>query len=267
MTAFRVAPLRLACPRGGEHLEPLSTGVEVCPRCEGVWLPTAAVERAFGTPYWPKGPGAWWRRELDCPACVADNRSTMMTPVISGQIVVDRCPDHGEWLDPGELGRLLDAPRAIELEAFYERLSPDGELPVRLLEFRKVREDERMRRAAELDEYRAKIEADQARIRAEQEAARAEERARAAQLAEAERREILIKQRAALQRTYEETERQGFARERELTADRERVEKQVSHLATLREAVSKRERDLVDIRARMTELERQLRQLDAELKA
>lgn len=267
MSAFREAPRRLACPRCGEHLEPLSTGVEVCPRCEGAWLPTAAIEQAFGTPYWPKGPGAWWRRELECPACAVGNRSSMMTPVISGQIVVDRCPEHGEWLDPGELGRLLDAPRSLELEAFYERLRPDGELPARLLEFRKARQSEREQRAAELDEYRAKVEAEQARQRAEYEAVRAVERARAAKLAADERRLLLVDQRAALERTYEETERQGFAYERELAADRERITKQESQLAKLRDEVSKRERAIVDIRARMTELEGQVREINAELKA
>jgi Zn-finger nucleic acid-binding protein len=191
----------------------------------------------------------------------------MMTPVIAGQVVVDRCPEHGQWLDPGELGRLLDAPRAIELEAFYERFSPDAELPARLLEFRKMREGERARRAAELDEYRAKVEAEQAGIRAEQAAERAAERAVMSELAEQERRAILTKQRMAIQRAYEETERTMFARERELARDRERIEEQVAQLATLRETTSNRERALADLRARLTYLEGQLRELGAALKS
>lgn len=266
MTAFREAPRQLGCPRCGLDLEHLSSGVEVCARCEGVWLPKAAVEKTFGSPYWPPGPSVWWRRELECPACAVENRGSIMTPILAANIIVDRCPDHGEWLDAGELGRLLDAPRAIELEAFYERLRPDAELPARLVEFRKERQAEREKRAAELEAYRKELEAQQEKIRAEQEAARAAERARVAELAAKERREILTKQREELDALYRKTEVDIRTKERGLTASREEIDEREKDLHRLREKVRSDEKVLGDTRGRLVEIETKLAEIEEQLR-
>jgi len=251
MGAFREAPRQLACPRCGEDLDGLGSGVEVCGRCEGVWLPKQTVERAMGTRIWPSGPSAWWRRELECPACAVENRGSIMTPINASGVVVDRCPDHGEWLDAGELGRLLEAPRAIELEAFYERLKPDGELPARLVEFRKQRQEVRERRAAELEAYRAKLEAEQARLRAAEEKERVEKRQREIEAAEAERISVLKAQRAGFQHEYDNVEQDAKKLETEVRA--------------LRDKLAERDGALGGMRARLVELERKLGEIEAQL--
>jgi Zn-finger nucleic acid-binding protein len=266
MSAFRDAPRQLGCPRCGLDLEHLSSGVEICARCEGVWLPKLAIEKTFGTAYWPAGPSVWWRRELECPACAVENRGSIMTPILAANIVVDRCPEHGQWLDAGELGRLLDAPRAIELEAFYERLRPDAELPARLVAFRKERQEAREKRAAELESYRKELEAHQEKIRAEQDAARAAERARVAELAEQERRAILTKQREELDALYRKTEGDIRAKERALTASREEIDEREKDLQRLREKVRADEKNLGDTRARLVEIEAKLAEIEQQLR-
>lgn len=266
--AFREAPRMLACPRCGEHLARMSAGVEVCARCEGVWLAALTLESTFGTPYWPQGASNWWRRELACPACTIDKgKSEIMTPVRAGDVLVDRCHEHGVWLDAGELGRLLDAPRAVELEAFYDRVRPDAELPARLVEFRKRRSEAREQRARELEEYRARLAAEQARIRAEQAAAREAERARVAALEAAERRAALVALRARTEKERSDAEHLVADREREMHAARsqllasERVAEQ--HRARVREL----EQRLIESRAAILEVTRRLDDLDKELRS
>lgn len=266
MSAFREAPRQLSCPRCGLDLQNLASGVEVCARCEGVWLPKTTVEKTFGTPFWPPGPSVWWKRELECPACAVENRGSIMTPIMASNIVVDRCPEHGEWLDAGELGRLLDAPRAVELEAFYERLRPDSELPARLVEFRKERQLARDKRAAELEAYRKELEAQQAKVRAEQEAARAAERARAAELAEKERREMLKKQRTELETQYRVAETQIHAKERELVAARQEVEKREKSLEEGKDKVRHVEVALETSRGQLIDLEQAIADVEEQLR-
>lgn len=103
----------------------------------------SAVERAFGTTQWPLGPSAWWRRELACPACAVGDRTTDMVQVQVAGMLVDRCREHGIWLDAGELGRLLDVPRVSELDELYELFAPGGEASPALVAFHRGRAERR----------------------------------------------------------------------------------------------------------------------------
>jgi len=230
---YRDRPNVLMCPRCGDVLERLSEGVMSCTRCEGAWLSNATIDRAFGTQRWPGGASAWWRREVDCPMCSATGEPDAMTPMLVGNLLVDRCANHGIWLDHGELGRLISAPEAIELEALYTRLKPNAELPPGLVAYRKRREAELARRKAELDDYRAKIAAEQARV---------------AEAQAAEQRRLTEALRAA-----------EFTRLSELRAE---AEKEVmiaeKELVALREHVRTAEGKLADKRAHLLEAERQI---------
>jgi Zn-finger nucleic acid-binding protein len=108
----------LVCPRcddGWELVEVVidDVPIDVCPSCSGLWLDSGETAPLLDR----GGEGGGRRRartgvaEEDrvvryraCPRCRApmarvnfDRRS---------DVVVDRCPRHGEWLDAGELGAL-----------------------------------------------------------------------------------------------------------------------------------------------------------------
>jgi Zn-finger nucleic acid-binding protein len=110
--------------------------VDVCPRCEGVWLDSGEFEiltserdvfaddtlpRHFvRTP--PQGETAY----LECVRCGRImNRQNYRT--ISG-VVIDVCPDHGVWLDRDELTELRTfvatggLEKAIQREALRDRM-------------------------------------------------------------------------------------------------------------------------------------------------
>lgn len=122
MTPYRDGPPQLACPRCGERLEAAFEGVMACMRCAGLWIEEAVIELAFRTPHWPPGASAWWRVELACPMCALEGKTTDLVPVISGEVLVDRCSGHGLWLDAGELGRLMNKPASEELAALRRKL-------------------------------------------------------------------------------------------------------------------------------------------------
>jgi Zn-finger nucleic acid-binding protein len=236
--AYRERPRVLLCPRCGDVLERIVEGVKTCTRCEGAWLENAMIERTFGTQRWPGGSSAWWRRELECPACACEGALDAMSPMLVGDLLVDRCPNHGVWLDHGELGRLIGAPSVVELEAFYERLKPGSELPPQLIEQRKRRQQERERRQRELDEYRAKIAAERERILAIE---RDEQTKRLEELRAAERKRL--------------GELRGQADDEVDAAERV--------LVGLREQVRAAEGKLADARSRLLEADRLLEALDA----
>jgi Zn-finger nucleic acid-binding protein len=277
--SYREAPRTVECPRCGENLTRVSAGVEACARCEGIWLPSLAVETAFGTAMWPPGPGAWWRRELTCPVCQLEGQGNVMTPIMHDNFVVDRCHLHGVWLDAGELGRLLSAPRAVELEAFFERLRPEGDVPPQLAEFRQRRGAERAKRIEELELRRKAREAERARIVAEQEAARAAERARLAALAEQERRVELTKQRKTLQADLDaattrlEAQQKQAAdergmlerRERDVAAAREELSERTQSARAQADVVAKAEEAVAASRADVIELTRRIGDIDEQL--
>jgi Zn-finger nucleic acid-binding protein len=165
-------------------------GVSACLRCEGLWIAPGTLDAAFGDPQWPAGQVLWWRNSIDCPECTFEGKQTLMTARMAHDVLVDQCPEHGLWLDRGELGRLMGT-AADELTALRERLA----VTARDLEKLVVRRDQRR---ADLEsrrktdrEYRRALE-DEHRRRAEVASSEAErvrraEVAEAAEAAEAER--------------------------------------------------------------------------------
>jgi Zn-finger nucleic acid-binding protein len=134
-------------------------GVSSCLRCEGLWIAPATLDAAFGNPRWPGGTTLWWRNSVECPECAFEGKTTLMAARMSNDVLVDQCPEHGVWLDRGELGRLMGG-AADELGALRDRLAvmaPDLEQLVARRE--KWRADIEIRRKAALD-YRQALEAE-----------------------------------------------------------------------------------------------------------
>jgi Zn-finger nucleic acid-binding protein len=119
---YRERPRYLLCPRCGEMLERAFEGVSTCLRCEGVWIGPATLDAAFGNPRWPGGQALWWRNAIDCPECAFEGKQTLMSARMSSDVIVDQCPEHGVWLDRGELGRLMGG-AVDELEALRQKLA------------------------------------------------------------------------------------------------------------------------------------------------
>jgi Zn-finger nucleic acid-binding protein len=103
---YREGPARLACPRCGELLED-ARGAHTCTRCGGTWIAQATIESAIGDEVWPRGNSLWWRNALACPVCAGAGRDATMNALGIDDFVVDRCAEHGVWLDDGELARVL----------------------------------------------------------------------------------------------------------------------------------------------------------------
>ena len=191
---FRERPKFLLCPRCGEMLERAFESVLTCLRCEGLWIGTVTLEQAFGDPRWPRGPSMWWRNELECPECASEGEVQTMTAVQAGDVVVDRCPSHGVWLDRTELFRLMGGgdPDAggvsPDLAALRARLDASDVDLEQLARRRDAWRTDRGARRKAAQEYRAWLEAEQRR-RTEMAAAveRAERERRRAGVSERER--------------------------------------------------------------------------------
>lgn len=84
-----------------------------CPGCGGLWVPAETLEPLIdgGAQFTPAQPGGDQPRTLrvdvqylKCPTC-----GTLMSRRNYGRVsgvIVDSCPDHGVWLDAGELQAL-----------------------------------------------------------------------------------------------------------------------------------------------------------------
>lgn len=244
---FRERPKMLLCPRCGELLERAFEAVLTCLRCEGLWIATVTLEKAFGDPKWPRGPAMWWRNALECPECASEGETQTLTAVQAGDVVVDRCAAHGLWLDRTELfrlmgGRAADAggvsPDLAALRAHLDVADVDLEGLVRRRDA--WRSDLGLRRKAAV-EYRAWLEAEQRR--------RLEVAAALEQVAR-EREEARRDRERALQKL-------GDARQ-EASADVGRVETQI---IMLRERLRATEAELDGARARLRALDDQLEAL------
>jgi Zn-finger nucleic acid-binding protein len=231
---FRERPKFLLCPRCGEVLERAFEAVLTCLRCEGLWIATVLLEKAFGDPRWPRGPGMWWRATLECPECALEGEARTMLAVRSGDIAVDRCPSHGVWLDRTELFRLMGGddpgPGGVspDLAALRARLdAPDADLEQLARRRDEWRSDLGQRRRA-AQEYRAWLEAEQRR------------RADAAQAIEREEHERrrAREQDLAAARAQEDQAQAGAqaekAREAKVRADRARAEEELAELERAR---------------------------------
>jgi Zn-finger nucleic acid-binding protein len=180
---YRDGPARLACPRCGELLE-ATRGAHGCIRCGGTWIAQATIERVFGDEKWPHGSSLWWRNALVCPVCAVSGRDATMIALAVEDVVVDRCTEHGVWLDDGELGRILrDGDlRATNLryllpeERAFPLVTPPAQVPSArtALELDRTDTQSRLARAEdrrdelrrELRDVESRIAMDRARLRA-----------------------------------------------------------------------------------------------------
>lgn len=129
LTAEEVAESGLCCPRDGEALRAVEVGKEGgfgCSRCAGLWVEreffTEVVTREAQKADAPgravpegaeaaetagfKGRADIAVRYLECPACrVLMARRNYLK--VSG-VILDTCPEHGAWLDKGELFALAE---------------------------------------------------------------------------------------------------------------------------------------------------------------
>ena len=109
------------CPRCETELNSIvieSSEVQACPSCEGAWYPGEALgnvtDHTFGelkaTELSPSlVPDQLAKVDLEkpvsCPEC--GEQMSRFTYSLTCQIVLDECPEHGVWLDDGELGILM----------------------------------------------------------------------------------------------------------------------------------------------------------------
>lgn len=232
---YRERPPMLECPRCGEVLADVTTGVSMCARCGGIWLAQRAVTAAFQDPTWPHGVGMWWRRDLPCPQCAFEGSPNAMSTVTVGDLLLDRCVDHGLWLDRGELSRLVGGSAAKELEWLKEVLSSDRRpAPAALTDA----EIERQRK--ELEAYRADVAA---RHKSEEERAAREEALEA-------------------KRLNEEAERHRQMRMAELRGIRDHarveIEQLLADLRMYRETIATNEEKLAAARKRFRDADQEL---------
>ena len=123
-----------------------TTAVQECPRCEGLWVDTASLEKicsdrekqtavaGVGNPAPPAGEVVMEEkvRYLACPVC----RKLMNRVNFAhySRVVVDVCKGHGTWFDRDELRRIVEFIRAGGLEAARAREVADLEAKKRQLE-------------------------------------------------------------------------------------------------------------------------------------
>lgn len=109
------------CPRCATELKDLtleSSVVKACPKCEGTWYPDEALGQVTDhslselqqTELSPslvadKLSEIDLEKAIKCPQC--DKEMARYTYSLTCQIVLDECPEHGVWLDDGELGTLM----------------------------------------------------------------------------------------------------------------------------------------------------------------
>lgn len=93
---------------------------DLCPTCEGTWYDGGELSRAFRTPeirlshlrscLSENRAGSASEIDLeepvDCPRCGTTMRRGRY--LSDCPVIVDKCDEHGVWLDDGELGQLLD---------------------------------------------------------------------------------------------------------------------------------------------------------------
>ncbi|HET9623291.1 MAG TPA: zf-TFIIB domain-containing protein [Kofleriaceae bacterium] len=225
---YREPPRYLLCPRCGELLTRALEGVSSCVRCEGLWIAPATLDAAFGNPRWPVGQTLWWRSTLDCPECAFEGKQTLMTARMANDVLVDQCPDHGLWLDRGELARLMGA-AVDDLAALRARLAVV---------------------APDLDKLVARREQWRADLEARRQASAAYRQA----IADEHRRQRAIEQVAA---PSEATQRRA-ARAAERTLAAHEVARLHAELATLDAQVQRLEHELAATRQRAAEAQREL---------
>lgn len=109
-TRRRFMERSLDCPRDFVAMEQVEVEVagrkvvvDVCPRCDGMWLDTGELRRLVGdrrlSDYLTRDIGTKSRSPLLCPRC-----GGLMDIEVADDVEVDVCLTcHGVWLDAGEL--------------------------------------------------------------------------------------------------------------------------------------------------------------------
>lgn len=97
-----------------EGLAPIG---HLCPKCEGVWIGTGTLDAlsrlpmdgldqsSFKPTLEPDHPDVDLSKPVDCPVC--HKKLDRYIFCADSGVVVDRCLEHGLWLDDGELGQVL----------------------------------------------------------------------------------------------------------------------------------------------------------------
>lgn len=248
---FRERPRFLSCPRCSEILDRGLEGIRTCLRCEGVWLPQATLTAAFEDPRWPGGQAIWWRNSIECPDCATAGERQMLEARMAKGVLVDRCHQHGVWLDRSELGRLMGV-KADELVELQRRLDiPQHEIDALAARRAKWRDELAARREAS-NEYEAWLdEVERQRVAAAEDSER-RAREREAEAARSKRERDMAAAKAEKERARAASER-ATARERtkqelgnQLAAASEEHAKLEQRLALHREATAQLEARLVE---------------------
>jgi len=125
----------LECPRCHAGLNRVCVGdteMQECPKCEGLWVDTATLQRiqndreqqaaVLGTAAPLAYPGGMVESEVRyiyCPVC-GEFMSRINFAKCSG-VIVDVCKPHGTWLDRDELRRMIEFIRCGGLELARSR--------------------------------------------------------------------------------------------------------------------------------------------------
>lgn len=112
----------MLCPRCSSELENArfeEATIALCPGCEGSWYRAAELTRILEadpdrvaasdlapTLVEDKLDGIDVEKHFDCPEC--GEPMVRYQYQVDSDVVIDECPDHGIWLDDGELGRMFE---------------------------------------------------------------------------------------------------------------------------------------------------------------
>jgi Zn-finger nucleic acid-binding protein len=159
MSPFRTAPPLpepLACPRDRQVLVARVAEDEtlhVCPKCIGIWLDAATLERLRGdrlamdalarhplAAVASRGSAPDTLPPIACPSCRAHCVRRLFGRGADA-LVIDTCREHGVWLDGGELHAFMREERGDRRPA----TTPPPPRPPR----RPLLDDERMQRAVD----------------------------------------------------------------------------------------------------------------------
>lgn len=113
----------MECPRCKVPMRTVTVDgleIDLCPVCEGTWYDAGELSRTFRTPevrlshlrscLAENEAGSASEVDLEqpvnCPRCGEEMRRGRY--LADCPVLVDKCDEHGVWLDDGELGQLLD---------------------------------------------------------------------------------------------------------------------------------------------------------------
>ncbi|MCA9794954.1 MAG: zf-TFIIB domain-containing protein [Candidatus Eremiobacteraeota bacterium] len=112
----------MICPRCDTEMKQVmlrNIPVDLCPNCEGSWYDADELAAILETPLQElessdlapvlvadKLDKIDTEKNLDCPRC--GEPMVRYQYLITSDIYLDECPDHGIWLDDGELTKMLE---------------------------------------------------------------------------------------------------------------------------------------------------------------